>query len=143
MRCTMADINRVNRILDNQDVSLALFGHSDGSSGVLGYRFLSNDSVLVLMPNEGCLAIGVPHNNSIYHFHIAVLPGYRGKQAVIAFKEAAQWVFENTPCIKIVGLEPTVRKDAVRFILALGFEKEGLLKNACPTGDVAVLGLCA
>ena len=143
MRCTMADINRVNRILDDESVYTPMTGSPLKDRGVMGYRVLSSDAIYVLMPNDGCLAIGVPYNEYIFHFHIGALPDYRGKQAVSAFKEVARWVFDNTTCLKIVGLEPAVRKDAVRFIRLLGFEREGLLKNACPSGDIVVLGLCA
>ena len=143
MRCSMKDIFRVNKVVDDDSVHIPINGYACKDPGLMAYRLLKNTGIVVLMPNDGCVAIGTPHNEFIYHFHIGVLPEYRGKIAVSAFKEAAQWVFANTTCKKIVGLEPAIRKDAVRFIRLLGFEREGLLKNACPTGDVVVLGLCA
>ena len=80
----------------------------------------------------GCMAF-MPVNAVTWNPHIAILPKYRGK-GTQAMKSGIVWMFEHTPCKKLVAYPPEYNKPMVRVFEKCGFDHEGfspdsILKN--------------
>ena len=74
--------------------------------------------------------LGVVASPIILNGHMAVLPKYWGGTATEAGKLAIEWVFTNTPTLKITGTTPASNKAAIRYNLSLGGLIEGVNKNS-------------
>lgn len=71
-----------------------------------------------------------PWNTITYEMHSAVLPEYRGNQALEGATLSACWMFANTPCRKIVTL---IRKGNYRARALAhkgGMVQEGMLNKS-------------
>ena len=143
LRCSLDDIAQVSAVLDDDAVFVPIAGRRCNRHGELARKFLEQNSVYVVMPNEGSVLIFLPHNLNIFHVHLGFLPGWRGKIAIDATMAAARWIFQNTSCVKIVGFGEKRRRDAVRFMGILpGVKREGLLTAADGQGgDVVIFSL--
>jgi len=146
MRCDLSDILKVSRVLDDDSVHIPVNGFRCRREGETACGLLSHPGIFVLMPNEGSVFAFVPYNEHLFNVHLGILPEYRGKVAIAACKDAFAWMFANTDCIKIIGLESVKHRAAIRFITSLGVDREGTLKGACyhngVSTDMAVFGYC-
>lgn len=133
MRCTIKDIDRTNRVLDDDSVYAPINGCKCPitKKGKNAKQLLDDSRVHVLMPNEFSVFIFLPHSIELYIGHSAILLEGRGRLGIMAGKSAAKWMFENTRCIKIFGLTPVFMKHVIKYNKLLGFVQEGLLKNSC------------
>lgn len=144
VRCTMRDILKVSRVLDDNSVFFPINGHhcTIGEEGSSAYGLLARQDIVVLMPNEGSVVAFIPYNQHIFNVHMAFLPEWRGKLAKYAMLDSFSWVFENTSCRKIMGMEDSKNKAALRFCSMLG-ERQGLLNNVDGKGtDMVIFGRC-
>lgn len=79
--------------------------------------------------------IGVqPMNYICYQFHIALLPELWGRGAEIC-AEVGRWIFNNTPCQKLVAIVPAYNRLAVK-IAQRYMVKEGILRSSISRGYV-------
>lgn len=81
------------------------------------------------------VAVGVvgfiPINAVTWNPHIAILPEYRG-HGTDAMKAGVTWMFENTPCRKIVAYPPAFNTRMIRVFEKCGFKMEGVSPKSFP-----------
>ena len=87
-----------------------------------------------------------PWNSVTYEVHSMILPEHRGKKAIVAGKEAVEYMFTQTPCRKIVTHVPAYNMPAYALARRVGLEVEGInrrsfLKNG-RLYDQYILGIC-
>jgi len=63
-----------------------------------------------------------------YLCHYQILPGHRGEDAFIGAQKCIEWLWKNTPALKLTAEVPTKYKNVLDFGFKLGFVKEGINK---------------
>jgi hypothetical protein len=100
--------------------------HSQGFKGQsVGASFLSGPYTM-LNPAPGVLFMLSPRTLTMFELHTMIKQEARGKSALQAARRAAEWVFKNTTCEKLITNVPTFNKPALAFALRFGFKREGL-----------------
>lgn len=147
-RATLADADAVNRVMKHPDV----YPHTMYDGKVSVEKFDAKDllrhppPIYVLIDDtDSFVGILVPENSIMWVAHDNALPEIRGKHAVQICKAMVQWMFNNTPCKKIIGYTPETNKRARVFAQICGFKLEGRIKNAHPLNgklyDLHVVGI--
>lgn len=67
----------------------------------------------------------LPVNNVAWNPHIAILPEHRGR-GTEAMAAAISWMFDNTPCEKIVAYPPSYNRPMIRVFEKCGLRMEGM-----------------
>ena len=67
----------------------------------------------------------IPINSITWNPHIAILPEFRGCGTDTMYA-GIQWMFQNTPCQKIVAYPPGYNKAMIRVFEKCGLHREGL-----------------
>ena len=135
-RCTIEDVEAVNRIMRHRDIYPQSIddGCPQNPVDFDVEPILKNESVYFLgwRIDEAWAGLWMfkPWNSTTYEIHTCVLPPFRGKAAIHAAKDAGDWMFENTQCRKVVTLVPEDNRAALLYALATGMEKEGLVTNS-------------
>ena len=70
--------------------------------------------------------IFTPENSICFGVHTCLLPQAWGSFAHCAARAMAQWVWEHTPCKRIVTTVPTYNRLALAFAKGAGMEQYGL-----------------
>jgi hypothetical protein len=70
---------------------------------------------------EGGVFVVVPVNAAIAEVHVAVLPEFRGKTALLATDTALHMVFTRTPFTLLLGSTPNTNLPALHFLEHVGF----------------------
>ena len=87
--------------------------------------FPVHDSIYYLMPEDGAGVVAfLPINSITWNPHIAILPEHRGRGTGL-MTEALNWMFENTPCRKVVAYPPSYNLPMIRVFEKCGFSREG------------------
>jgi hypothetical protein len=148
-RATLLDIEAVNGVVKHPDV----YGPDD-YEGRGPAEEMKTEGLLICPPpfhvliddTNSFVSIFMPENSVMWVGHLCSLPEIRGKTTVSIAKAMIQWMFKNTPCMKIVGYTPVTNRRAVAFTRMMGMVKEGLLKKAHmlngELGDIYVSGIC-
>ena len=109
----------------------SVFPHlcDDFSPAAVDYRPIESDAIWYLVAWDGNALLGlwmlVPQNGICWEIHTALLPhawGDRAHRAAIAVQD---WIWQNTPCRRIVTNVPTDNRVAYRFAIAAGMEVYG------------------
>lgn len=66
----------------------------------------------------------VPMNSVTWNPHIAVYEEHRGLGTEV-LKEGMKWMFENTPCVKLVAYPPAFNKAMIRVFEKCEWKNEG------------------
>ena len=111
-------------------------------------RLVQNAWIYFLTPIFEERTVGVfmvhGHNGVMYEVHTCILPEFWGK-SVEAAKVGTQWMFENTPCRKLITLVPVYNRLAYRLALRAGMKDQGIItKSFLKNGtlfDQYVLGI--
>lgn len=86
-----------------------------------------------------------PHNHATFEVHSAVLPKYRGKLSVKMAKESLKWIFDNTPCRKVITHVPVGNNPAFVLSKKVGMQIEGINRKSIMKGgkmiDQTLLGI--
>lgn len=134
-RCYVTDRDMVDKILKDPEIYKHL--GDDGSLPAENFTslyLLTNPMIYMLkaiIEDDIAGLIGFyPRNFVSYDIHITVLPQYRGKTGVEVMKKAIDWMFENTPCRKVIANAPTSNRPAYALAIKCGFQKEGLLSKS-------------
>lgn len=109
----------VNRVCNHPDVRSWL-----GGEGRLDFApFLSDRNNIALATEHGCFLFHrhLPH---VYEVHTAFLPGGRGRHAVQAALEAAEWMFVRTDCMDLLTQVPIRNRAADWLARKAGFQLE-------------------
>lgn len=131
MRCFSEDLPHIKNVLQHPSV----YPHTINDSlpkvppESFGEIFI-NDAIYVLAPNKWSVFIFIPFSVYLYHAHIAVLPEGRGRAGIRAGKAATSWMFQNTPCLKIMGFTSVKNKPALSFSRCCGYNEEGVLTKS-------------
>lgn len=101
----------------------------DGALDVTDYEPLDNPALYYLAALEDVFTVAgvflcVPVNCICYEGHAAILPEYR-KNTEDIYRAAFAWMFENTPCQKIVGYTPAYNTAARLVSRRAGMVTEG------------------
>ena len=108
-----------------------------------------NEDSLYLVFRDGETALGMfalfPENRVCWKVHTCFLPVGYGESAKQAAQICQQWMWENTPCVRIVTDVPEYNAIAHRFARAAGLTEYGrnprsYLKNG-KLWDVILLGI--
>jgi RimJ/RimL family protein N-acetyltransferase len=91
------------------------------------------DGIFWLLVDDGAPA-GVfllhAHNSACYEVHTCLLPRLWGAQAAQATMLCREWMFENTPCQKLVTNVPADNLLALRFAKRCGMTQEGVNRKS-------------
>jgi len=87
----------------------------------------------------------VRHSNVLTEIHTAILPYIRGRPAEFAAQRLLSYVFDRTPCQKLMTLVPASNRAAALFALRAGFKAQGTLTDSFLKGgllhDQRIFGL--
>jgi RimJ/RimL family protein N-acetyltransferase len=106
----------------------------DGLSNHPGIYFLTP------LSEDGKVAgVFMVHRNtvSIFECHTCILPEFWG-QSLEAAKLMFRWVFDNTPCQKLVTLVPVNNRLALRLAKRAGMEEEGCIRESYMKNGVLI-----
>lgn len=121
----------------------------DGCPSAEEFDVQLRDGLIFVAMRDGDEFLGVflfhPHNHVCYEVHTCLLPVAWGQRALECTKAAAQWMYENTPCQRIVTNVPVYNRLALRLARNSGMEQFGLnpksfLKNGI-LHDQIMLGM--
>lgn len=131
MRCTARDFEKVERVLKHPDV----YPHisDDGSLPVEEFSIrgmLENPAVIILMPTDDIVATFMPYNYVMYEVHINILEAARNASSIEAVARAVDYVYETTPCVKMVAWVPDLYDNVYRFCLLFGMGVEGVVPES-------------
>ena len=65
-----------------------------------------------------------------YQGHVNYLPKYWGSGLAEYTKEAIQWMFDNTNCIKVVAYAPDYYPEVLKHAIKSGLKIQGYLTNS-------------
>lgn len=128
------DYEEAARILLNE--SILPFVMDDGivDHETMLKRCLRMDAVYFLMPDPDSLFLYVPVNCITWQIHANVLPESRGNGARL-FSDTLAYMFEDTPCRKIIAMVPVCNPRANRMGRKCGFIQEGLIRGSWKLND--------
>jgi hypothetical protein len=132
---TPADFPFMYHVVSHPDVWPWI--HDDGvkdlgesAKETVAKNLLTDPSFLCVSPNDFTIFALQKMNAVTYEVHTQMLPGGRGKIGFSAGKKTAQWVFDNTPCRKLIGLNPAPNRAVTFFALKVGFKIEGRITKS-------------
>jgi len=86
-----------------------------------------------------------PMTKIMYEMHSAVLPDYRGLLSVTMAVGAAEWIFRNTDCLKLITYVPAGNIAALALARRGGMKAEGVITESFMKGgtmiDQTILGI--
>ncbi len=119
--------------------------HDDGVSEPAPVDAPSLYWLLVQADGVGGVFLLHPHNTACYEVHTCLLPRMWGAQATTATHLVRAWMFQNTPCQKLITNVPADNLLALRFAKRCGMTPEGVNRRSFLKGGVLldqhVLGL--
>jgi len=84
-----------------------------------------------------------PHNVVCWELHTCLLPVAWGDTGLEAMRGVIQWIWQNTPCRRIIGNCPTTNRLALHFAVKAGMKVYGVneasyLKNGVLSDQVCL-----
>lgn len=67
-----------------------------------------------------------PHNSICWEIHTALLPNAWGERAHRAAGMVIEWIWENTPCLRLITNVPSSNRLALNYAKRAGFEQYGV-----------------
>lgn len=77
------------------------------------------------------LWVFVPKNAICWEAHTCLLPNARGPRGAEAAKSVLAWIWENTPCLRVVGEIPIYNHMSAKFAVRAGMYKFGINSRSC------------
>ena len=146
---TLSDLGAVNHVLKHPAVyPQTMFDGKTPREKFTAYGIIKQGPPVYTLidDSDSFVAILIPENSIMWIAHDNALPEIRGKKAIRICKAMVQWMFDNTPCKKIIGYTPETNKPARLFAQLCGFKLEGRIKKAFPLNgelyDLHVVGIC-
>lgn len=84
------------------------------------------NKVNYFMVAPGCLFGFYDQGNGTFDLHIGALKKHRGAAVMKSFKQAVDYIFSNTQCIRISGFIPMKNLAARKFGRLVGFKANGV-----------------
>ncbi len=104
------------------------------------YEPADHPALWYVLVREGGELLGMwmfaPQNFICWEVHMCMLPNGWGERGLEAARALEQWMWENTPCQRIVASIPIQNSLAVRFALKAGMEPFGLNPKSYQKGGV-------
>ncbi len=134
-RLTVENADEVNALMRDPEIYPGIIDDScPGPEDFDATEALENDEMYILGWHENNSLAGLwllhPWNAITYQVHVCMNAAYRGKSAIQGAEDAKRWMFENTRCRKIVALVPDYRSSVKIIAKAIGFYREGRLRNS-------------
>lgn len=143
-RATVNDVDFIKMVFSTPGIWDAVSDDNTPSIDKLDMSVVVNTTYMLIPDNIGCFTYH-PWNSVTWEMHSAVLPEYRGKQALEGASLAGHWMFDNTPCRKIVTLIPANNVRARALAHAGGMVKEGIVTQSYLKGgkliDMHIYGI--
>lgn len=143
------DMELVRQIVTHPSV----YGRSSDDSAPPPDKFMPVDSEAVywIVARDDGELLGAwmlhPHNMICYEIHTCLWPCAYGPRALIAADGVRKWIWNNTPCRRIITNVPEDNRIALRFALragmkVFGFNEKSIMKHGEVIGQV-MLGISA
>lgn len=91
---------------------------------------IRHDAVWYVLAKDGEELLGMfvlmPENAICWNIHVCLLPNSWGRRAKQAGREIVQWVFENTPCMRLVADVPEYNTLVLKLGLEAGMKRCGI-----------------
>jgi RimJ/RimL family protein N-acetyltransferase len=126
----------------------ALYKHlsDDGSPPANEYRPIESDAIWYLVVWDANTLLGlwmlVPQNSICWEIHTALLPHAWGERAHRAAQVMLAWIWENTPCRRIITNVPVDNRLAFHFALDAGMEVYGKNEDSFLKGGKLLDQIC-
>lgn len=121
------DMDLVRRVFTDPEIYPGLT--DDGCVPAENYEPQDNPSVLYVEVRISKRLAGlwmfVPSNSFCYEVHTAILPWARGRMAITAAKMMTEWIWANTPCVRIWTSVPAFNESAFWFAKQSGMQEFG------------------
>jgi RimJ/RimL family protein N-acetyltransferase len=121
----------------------AIYPHmvSDGACAPEEYRPCEDSGISYMLVRDDDELIGmfmlVPQTSVCWEVHSCFLPNGRGR-AITAYKAGIQWIWENTPCRKLVGNTPSDNRLALRIAERAGLKVMGVNEKSLSRDGVLI-----
>lgn len=123
----------------------------DSSPAADDYRPIESEAFWYVLVRDCDEVLGLflfaPQNGVCWEVHTALLPHAWGDRAMQAALELPEWIWENTPCRRIVTNVPEYNKLALNFALDAGMRPYGRNEKSWLKGgrlwDQVCLGISA
>lgn len=140
------DYELVKRIVTHHEVYPWL--SDDGSPPPEEWHAIQHEAMYYVLVERDGEPVGVlmftPQNSVCYEGHTALLPEVWGQGAEIGAMAAA-WLFENSPCQRLIGNAPMFNPRALQYARSAGMEPFGVNARSYLKGgvlyDQIVLGM--
>jgi hypothetical protein len=131
MRCTIDDIEKVERVLKADEIYPNIT--DDGSMPVEEFTIcesLKCELNYYLMPNENMLVCMHPMNSITFDCHVNVLNAGRNETLMDESKKVLDYIFSKTPCQKMIAFIPVKYVNVMRYAMRIGMKIEGDSKES-------------
>lgn len=113
------------------------------------YRPLDDPAMIYLAVSQDDTVRGIfaliPHSRIMFEVHTCLLPEILGDQAAEAAQKLLGWIWEHTPCMRLITAVPAYNRLAFKFAKAAGMTEWGCNPRAYMKGgglhDIIMLGL--
>lgn len=154
MRLDARHVKRVKRIMFDKDiVDVMSDDHAVEFAKNAGKYFEINTcktllgvpTIYLLSPNEYTLFMVTMRTFTLFEVHTMILKKGRGAKAISETRKAAEWIFNNTTCEKVITYIPTFNRSARVFAKIVGMRDEGVCTKSFKKNGILhdqwVLGL--
>ena len=141
------DYGQIKSIITHQRIYP--FVSDDFSPAPADYRPLESEKVWHVLVKDDAEVLGlwilVPENEICWKIHTCLLPNSWGERAKQAAKLLAKWIWENTPCLRVITDVPEYNRVALKFakeagLAEFGVNEESFMKNG-ELHDQIMLGI--
>lgn len=129
--CREFSAERLNHVANHPDVRPWV----GGGSGALDLTPLVADQRNMLLMGQGGGVLFQFLDPGLYEAHTQFLPEARGKEAVLAVKDALRWMFTRSDAIEIVTKVPNGNAAALGLVRAIHGQKLFDREKVWPTAD--------
>ena len=110
------------------------------------YRPIESEAIWYAVVWDGNELLGLwmlcPQNGVCWEIHTALLPHARGARAYQAASLMKAWIWENTPCRRLITNVPVDNKPAYVFAVAAGMEPYGTNEDSFLKGGRLIDQIC-
>jgi hypothetical protein len=129
-RCTTAHSRMLQRVLTHKSVFYSAADDGIKNEGDIATPVLEDPKLIVLMPHKNTAFIFIGVNHIMYEMHVAIIEGDTRKNGVKHAISAARWMFNNTPCQKLITYVPEVHDRSIMFAKVCGMEQKAVLQDS-------------
>lgn len=102
----------------------------DGSPAPDEYQPVESEAVWYVLAFDDLEILGLwmlhPHNSICWEIHTCLLPSAWGERALIAGRMLPDWIWEHTPCRRIITNVPAYNRVALAYAKRTGMQEYGV-----------------